>query len=1044
MIHSLLGTFRMKPSQLGRATLILVCSFFSIFIASANGIEDSPGSEREITGYVQDAQGEPVIGASIRVKGTTVGTITDVSGRYTVKATNESTLVISFVGYRTEEVKVGNHNTIDIILQEDSELIDEVVVIGYGTAKKKDLTGAAANIKGDKVAERRTTQLATALQGAVSGVLVTRSSGEPGAGASNILVRGVTTIGDSSPLIVVDGIPVDNINDVNANDVESITVLKDAASASIYGSRAAAGVILVTTKRATEKDLRISYNFEYGIEIPTAQPKQVDFQRYLEMVNELKYNDNPAGGLYTVYTEDQVNNWVKNNKADPDNYPITDWYDLLIKGAAPRQTHTLNLVGGSKNVKTRASLSYEKVDGLYKDAENYYERYMARLNNDLTFSKYLAASLDLNVKYAKNHEPMFSDVWNSLLVASPAYAWRWEHGGLADVKGGNNLYGRLVEGGYNETYSTKIGGRVSIDFTPFKDLKISAVLAPDFSISKGKKFQKKAGFTSQDDPTTIIGTFAGCGSTKLTEKRADSCSLTTQFIANYMKKFGKHDFNIMLGYENYYYHHETMSASSDHYDLDSYPYLDAGPKDYLANSGSAYENAYRSFFGRVMYSFNHRYLLQVNVRRDGSSRFHKDSRWGTFPSVSAGWIISEEPFMEKINGKALSFLKLRASIGTLGNERIGNYPYVSLMEFTNSLFYNKADASESTYYKGAAQIQYPIRNLTWETTETYDIGVDARFFDGRLSFVGDYYYKRTKDMLLDLEIPKYMGYSNPSQNAGKMHTRGYDLELSWNDRIGEFTYGISANLSDYISKMDDLSGTQFMGDRVKMTGSLFDEWYGYISEGLFQTQEELDKSATLNSNTQVGDVKYKDISGPDGVPDGIISPEYDRVLLGNSQPRFMYGGTLSAAYKGFDFSTAFQGIGKQKVRMHSKMVQPYHNQWGSIPAIIDGNYWSSFNSEKENLSASYPRLTYQNNDSNNAMSTFWIFNGSYFRLKNITLGYTLPASLTQKAKIERVRFYVSANDLFCLSHYPDGWDPERGATSYAMTTSVLFGLNINF
>ena len=348
----------MKPSQLGRATFMLVCSFFSIFIASANGIEDSPGSEREITGYVQDAQGEPVIGASIRVKGTTVGTITDVSGRYTVKATNESTLVISFVGYRTEEVKVGNHNTIDIILQEDSELIDEVVVIGYGTAKKKDLTGAAANIKGDKVAERRTTQLATALQGAVSGVLVTRSSGEPGAGASNILVRGVTTIGDSSPLIVVDGIPVDNINDVNANDVESITVLKDAASASIYGSRAAAGVILVTTKRATEKDLRISYNFEYGIEIPTAQPKQVDFQRYLEMVNELKYNDNPAGGLYTVYTEDQVNNWVKNNKTDPDNYPITDWYDLLIKGSAPRQTHTLNLVGGSKNVKTRASLSY--------------------------------------------------------------------------------------------------------------------------------------------------------------------------------------------------------------------------------------------------------------------------------------------------------------------------------------------------------------------------------------------------------------------------------------------------------------------------------------------------------------------------------------------------------------------------------------------------------------------------------------------------------------------------------------------------------------
>ncbi len=1044
MKHSLLGTFGMKFSQSGRATLLLVCFLFGILAVSANNVEESPGPKRDITGLIRDAQGEPVIGATIRVKGTTDGTVTNHEGRYSVKASNESTLVISFVGYRTEEVKVGSRTTIDVVLQEDSELIDEVVVIGYGTARKKDLTGAAANIKGDKVAERRTTQLATALQGAVSGVLVTRSGGEPGAGASNILVRGVTTIGDSSPLIVVDGVPVDNINDVNANDVESITVLKDAASASIYGSRAAAGVILVNTKRAAEKELRINYNFEYGIEIPTSQPKQVDFQRYLEMVNELKYNDNPAGGLYTVYTEDQVNNWVANNKIDPDNYPITDWYDLLIKGSAPRQTHTLNLVGGTKNVKTRASLSYEKVDGLYREAENTYERYMVRLNNDLKLNEYLSASLDVNVKYAKTNEPAFSGVWNGILVSSPAYAWRWSHGGLADVKGGNNLYGRLVNGGYNETYSTKLGGRASIDFTPIKGLKLSAVFAPDFSISKGKNFVTQAGFTSQDDPTTIIGMFADCGSTKLTEKRADSKSLTTQFIANYTKKFGKHDLNAMIGYENYYYHHESLNASSDHYELDRYPYLDAGPKDYLASSGSAYENAYRSYFGRIMYSYNDRYLFQVNVRRDGSSRFHKDSRWGTFPSVSAGWIISEESFMKNINGRALSFLKLRASIGTLGNERIGNYPYVSLMEFTNSLFYNKPDASEPTYYKGAAQLQYPVLNLTWETTETYDIGIDARFFDGRLSFVGDYYHKRTKDMLLDLEIPKYMGYSNPSQNAGKMHTNGYDLELSWNDRVGEFTYGVAVNFSDYISKMDDLSGTQFMGDQVKMGGSLYNEWYGYIAEGLFQTEEELKNSATLNNNTQVGDVKYRDISGPDGVPDGVISPEYDRVLLGNSQPRYMYGGTLSGAYKGFDMNLAFQGIGKQNVRMTPKMVQPYQNQWGSIPGIIDGKYWSSFNTEEENQAARYPRLTYQNNESNNAMSTFWLFNGSYFRLKNVTLGYTLPKNLTHKVKIDKVRLYVSASDLFSLSHYPTGWDPERDAASYAMTTSVLFGLNVNF
>lgn len=932
----------------------------------------------------------------------------------------------------------------DIILVEETELLEEVVVVGYGTIRKKDLTGATSNIRGDNLSARKTTQLSTALQGSTSGVLVTRSNSSPGAGASKIQIRGVTTIGNSSPLIIVDGVPYENINDINVNDVESMSILKDAASASIYGSRAASGVILITTKRASERDLKLSYNFEYGLEIPTTQPKQVPFQRYLEMANELKYNDNPSGGLYSLYSEEQVKSWVANNTTDPDNFPITDWYDLLVKGAAPRQTHALNITGGSKSVKTMASFSFDKIDGLFKDAELNYKRYLVRVNNDVKISKYWNASLDLRANYAERKEPAFTGIWSSIRVASPAYAWKWSHGGLADVKGGNNPYGRLVEGGFQEASTTKIGGKISLDFSPIKGFKISAVAAPNFTISKEKKFNKKAGYTSQDDPYTIVGTFAGCESTKLKEVRNDSRNITTQLLATYTNKIGKHDFNVMLGYENYYYFHESLDTSRDQYELVDFPYLDSGPKNFLDNSGAAYENAYRSYFGRIIYSFNDRYLLQANVRNDGSSRFHKDHRWGVFPSFSMGWIISEESFFKKLNLNWMSFLKFRGSWGRLGNERIGNYPYISLMDFTSTLFYENDKTMEPTFYTGAAQIQYAMRNLTWETTETYDIGVDAHFLDSRLSITADYYYKRTKDMLLDLEIPKYVGFSNPSQNAGSMHTSGIDLEINWNDNIGDFKYGIGANFSDYLSRMDNLSGTQFLGEKVKMEGSLFNEWYGYVSEGLFQTKEDVENSPKLNSNTQVGDIKYKDLSGPQGVPDGIISPEYDRVLLGNSQPRFMYGGTLYGSFKGLDFNLAFQGVGKQNVRMTKEMVQPLQNQWGCIPGMLDGNYWSSLNSTEQNLSAKFPRLTYVNEEANNSMSTFWMFNGRYFRLKNITLGYTLPKSVTETIFLTNVRFYVSASDLFCLSNYPKGWDPERGDSSYPITTSLIFGLSVNF
>lgn len=1027
----------------GKSLTFNIVSDKSIIVKSKNADNNpSKAASRLISGVVRDDAGEPMAGATVRVKGTNIVASTNIEGKFAVNMNPESELTVTYIGYDPVTLSPGNRDNLEVTLSENSEMLDEVVVVGYGTMKRRDLTGATGSVSGTDLESRNAIQLSTALQGAASGVTVTRGTGEPGAGdASTILIRGVTTIGNSNPLILVDGVPVSSVNDVNAQDVADISVLKDAASAAIYGSQAAAGVILITTKRSKEKDLKITYKFDYGFEFPTEMQEHVPFQRYLEMVNELKYNDNPSGGKFPVYSEDQVAHWVERHATDPDNYPITDWHDLVMRSSAPRMTHAISLNGGTEKVKTRASFSYEKVDGLEKDVTDTYNRFQVRLNTDITINRFIAASIDATFAQAKREKPAFTNVYSGLNIASPAYAARWQHGGLADCKG-NNPYGRLLGEGEIHHRVQQVRGKAALYLTPFKGLKISAIVAPKYNNYKYKTFNKTLGYTAQDDPDQIVGYFGD--TVKLTEQRNDDNDMTTQIFANYMNTFGKHDVNAMVGYENFYYFNESLSASRDQYEIDNFPYLDAGPSTYRDNGGTAYENSRRSYFGRIAYSFDGRYLIQANVRRDASSRFHRDHRWGTFPSVSAGWVISQEKFMRNTQSW-LSFLKLRASYGQLGNERIGNYPYISLLDYTNSVLYDKITDSDASYYKGIAQIQYAIEDITWETTESFDIGIDLRMFNNRFSLTADYYHKNTKGMLLDLEIPKYIGYDNPSQNAGKMHTDGFDLELSWKDKIGEVTYGVSFNLSDYLSRMGDLKGTQFLGDKVKYEGSYFNEWYGYISDGLFLSEDDLANSAKLTGTEKVGDVKFRDVSGPEGKPDGVISEEYDRVLLGNSMPRFLYGGNITAQWRGFDFNAAFQGVGSQNVRMTSQMVQPYLSDWGSIPAIIDGKYWSENNTPEQNAAARFPRLTYTNKDNNNAMSTFWMFNGRYFRLKNLTIGYTLPEKLTRQVYITNLRFYVSGTDLFCISNYPKGWDPERsGAGSYPITKSLLFGFQVSF
>lgn len=1014
-----------------RKLLLFLC------LALLLGLSESFAQSVQVKGTVTDDSDLPVPGVSILVKGTNQGTVTDIDGNYQLNVANaQSVLVFSFLGFKNQEITVGNQDQIDVKLQSEMSDLGEVVVVGYGTQKKSDLTGAVATIGGRDLANRRTANVSQALQGQVSGVMVTRNNSAPGSSA-NIRIRGITTIGDSNPLIIMDGVPVNSIDHINPNDIENISVLKDAASASIYGSRAAAGVILVTTKRAKKGELSLNYNFEYGTEVPTRIPEYVNVTRYMEMVNELRWNDNGNdGNEYPLYPLDMVDNYMDLNASNPDLYPNTDWVGLILKKSAPRQRHSLDISGGTDAIRTKASFVYDKFDALYEGRT--FERFTARVNTDGNITDKLGFTADVFLRREILNQPSMDPIY-MMNISAPVYAAEWQDGRVAEGKTGANIYGQLKYGGTRQNWENQVGGRLGLNYEITEGLKISAIASPNFGFDKGKNFQKKVSYTAWDDPTVTLGNLQWANSTYLSEARNDNQQLTTQLLLNYDKVFGKHTLNVLAGNESFQSFNENLSASRDQFLLDNYPYLNLGPLEFRGNSGSAYENAYNSWFGRFSYNYDNKYFLQGNLRYDASSRFASDYRWGSFPSFSAGWVLSEEDFLK--GHEAISFLKLRGSYGTLGNERIGNYPYQSTIGFSNVLFHQGSNVVSS---QSSAQWQYAIPNISWEKTSSYNIGVDANFLNYRLRVSGEYFNKTTSDMLLPLEIPDYIGFDNPDQNTGQMNTKGWELDLGWADDINELGYSISFNISDFKSVMGDLGGIQFLGSQVRKEGSEFDEWYGYVSQGLFQTQEEVDNSPVMNANVKPGDVKYLDISGPNGEPDGKISPEYDRTLLGGSMPRFMYGGNIQLDFRNFDFGLVIQGIGKQNSRLSGLMVEPLVENWGSIPQIIDNNYWSTYNSAAENENVGYPRLSRNSQSNNYAMSDYWMINGAYFRLKNISLGYTLPTSIAERLGMQNIRVYGNATDLLTIDNYPQGWDPEVSVTGYPITSSFLMGVSVQF
>lgn len=1008
-------------------------------------------AQESVTGTVSDSNG-PLAGVMVLNKDNGKWASTDLDGNYTISEIKKGQILeFSFMGYITKKEVWNGQHPYNVLLMEDAMELEETVVIGYGSVKKKDLTGAVGVVNDKIIGEQSTSQLSQSLQGVIPGLSVTRSSSMPGASAT-IKVRGITTMSDSSPLILVDGMAVSSLDNVPTEDVRQITVLKDAASAAIYGARAASGVILITTKEASEGQLQIGYNGEVSVITPTEFPSyRTGVKEYMEDYNEWAWNDagNPEGGEYAGYSKELIDNYMSNNAYDPITYPNYDWKSAILKKASLRHKHNVTMTYGNKVIKSRTSASYENADALYKGLSH--ERLSLRSRNTIKFSEKWSGALDFSFRQATKKDPHSGSPIKAANMYPSIYAGLYPDGRIAPGKEGSfsNTLGALLEGGNKTNVATMASAKISLSYKPVEGLDITANFTPTYSFVKTKDMQKAVPVYDAYDTDVILGYVSGYTANALSELRSDAKTFETQVIATYDKTFAKkHNFNVMAGYEDYMYTYEKLTADTNEMELSMFPYMDLANKNSLNVGGSSYQNAYRSFFGRIMYNYDNRYYLQLNARGDASSRFHKDYRWGFFPSASLGWVVTNEKFMSNVNW--LNHLKLRASVGSLGNERIGNYPYQTYITFNKAIMYDSAGTSPVSTMTGA-QADYAYKNIHWEKTWSWDAGIDATFLDNRLDFSADYYYKKTTDMLLAVAIPSFTGYSAPDRNAGTMNTRGWEVKLGWADSIGDFSYAVSVNLSDYKSVMGDLGGKQVFNSNgtIITEGEEYCAWYGYKASGLFQNAEEISNSALLVSSVKPGDVKYKDISGPEGTPDGIINDTHDRTVLGSSLPHYIYGGSINLGWKGISFSVLFNGVGHQLSRLTEDMVRPLESQWLPSPSVIrnsDGsrNYWSVYNTDEENLKAKYPRLSHSSGEYNNyKMSDYWLKNSAFLRVKNINLGYTFPKALISKVNLKGLRVYFNVDDPFCFDNYLKGWDPEAGASTYIARTWT-FGLDLKF
>lgn len=976
-----------------------------------------------ITGKVTDESGEPLIGVNVQVKGTNQGTATDLDGHFSLEDINENViLVFSYIGYQTVEIPLDARPYIEVTLIPDSELLDEVVVVGYGTQQKREVTGAIKQLDGDQLASQPSVQTSASLMGKVSGVQVIQSSGKPGQNHGTIRIRGTGTLGNSNPLILIDGVQGD-LDDVPSTDIESITVLKDASAAAVYGSRAANGVILVTTKRGFSDRIQISHRGLVGFQSPTRQPEYVSGGEFMRLENLAITNM----GASPPWSEDYIQEWERNYTTDPDRYPNTDWVKEVFSEPGFQQNQNLSIAGGSSNVRYLGSINYNEELGNVKNFG--FKRYAARLNTDITPSDKLKFAFDVNLQRRDREEATDErNIIQETYRIPPVFAGRYSDGQWGPGWNGSNPLAAIHDGGFLMEEQSEVNGRIFASYAPVEPIEMTIMYSPRYRSILYKDMQRQYQYKRSIEGETQLNPARNFLNQRYQRDFTNNFNFTTRYNQN----FNVHSLGLLAGYEYVDYRTDFFTAFRDNFTLQEYTQLNAGSQSNQQNTGGASEWAIQSFFGRLNYNYDTRYLFEVNLRYDGSSRFTEANRWGIFPSVSAGWLISEESFMETAD--FISSLKVRGSWGQLGNQQIGTYPHSSVVSLGATYLINDNPST------GAAQVNLANPNISWEKTETSGIGLDLALLDDRFNFTFDYFKRKTTDILLELPIPLIIGLNPPFQNAGTVENSGWEMEAGYRNYIGnDFSYNISANISDVKNVVTDLHGAGpfISGNTITAEGYPIGSIYGLQSDGFFQSQEEIDAHAMQTGQIAPGDIKYVDQNS-----DGVINAE-DRVIIGDPFPSLNYGFNFDLRYKSFDVSLFFQGIGSRDVHLTNFVVRAFYNA-GKITKWQAEDYWTP-----DNRDASYPRLTQGDNHSNFQTSDFWVYNASYLRLRNLQVGYTLPSKVLDRLSIQKTRIFFLGHNLWTMfDDLPQGVDPNvpngTGGSYYTTTKLVSLGIEINF
>lgn len=1006
----------------------------SVFRNRGNATQDNIELEIlvdvEISGQVTDENGEGLPGASVVVKGTTNGTTTDLDGNYKLTLQEGAFVTISFVGYVTREIEVGKRSTIDVQMVQDASQLEEVVVVGYGTSKKTDLTGSVSNMSSDNIVNKPFTNSEQALSGRIAGVQITSQSGKPGNDGAQIRIRGVGTLNNSNPLILVDGLQ-SSMSDIPPGDIESITVLKDAAASAIYGARAANGVILVTTKRGKVGDkTNINYNSYVGLQKATNIVEQLDSWDYAELQNESRTNR----GLAPFWSAEQIQGFKDGN--DPDLYPNTDWIGLLFQ-TAPIQNHHLSMSGGNEDLQFTLSGGYLSQDGIEIGSE--YKRYNFRSNIDSKINSFLKVGVNLygsrGIEESTFGQPggdpdatvpkaMRTAIRYSPTI--PLYNADGSWGGPKQSRPGERItLGNAVAQAsiYDaERISSKFLGKFFGEVTFLKDFKFKSSFGYENNNANGAYFEPTVEFT--DGETGVV--IRSIGNNTLKETHTFSTLATFENTLNYNKVFNNvHGVKVLLGASQLSYRRDRTVASKQTFPNNDLQEFDAGAEN-ATLSGGASEWAFISYFGRVNYSYDQRYLIEANVRYDGSSRFGASNRYGTFPSFSAGWRLSNESFMSDV--ALVQDLKLRGSWGQLGNSEIGEYGYTPAIAPGQDYVFGGNVAP------GGAPTALANADIKWEVVTMSNIGIDFSLFDYKLSVTADYFNKITNDILVRVPIPQtFGGLSAPFKNAGKVQNKGIELGLSYANSKGEFEYDVYANgthITNEVVRLADQTIYHTSGKFITKEGEPFYSVFGYQVEGIFQTQQEVDEHATQGPITSLGDLKYKDVDD-----NGVINAD-DRTIIGNTVPKFSYGFGGNLRWKGFDFNVHFQGVEGRDMILDSWGRESMSGIQNTVPKWL--SRWTP-----ENTNTDIPRLGFSHNHIN---SEFWMEDASYLRLKNLELGYTLSKELSQRVSIQRLRVYVSSQNLMTFTNY-SGFDPELSnpysrTDEYPVSKIMTIGINL--